>query len=197
MGGYGSGRTDRKRHFFDEATELPIRPIKEFWTNFLGGREVWSEGGPVISRSRGFPIARFRGRCLYPALYTYWRQDTRMQAEFCFESMPCHYGGFRLYFICPGCGRRRESLYLYRDRCSCRSCLQLAYDCENAGAVTRAHLQKRKYEGKLVDGFFKPKRMRYATFDRIRGRIEHQQKKINAALLPSLLTLQNAVWKRG
>jgi hypothetical protein len=43
---------------------------------------------------------------------------------------PCHFGGFRVWFICPTCNKKVAVLYHppYRTFCKCRSCHGLSYE---------------------------------------------------------------------
>ena len=42
---------------------------------------------------------------------------------------PCHYGGERVWFQCPECGRRCGVLYL-SWRVACRHCFDMVYPCQ-------------------------------------------------------------------
>jgi hypothetical protein len=52
---------------------------------------------------------------------------------------PCHYGGQRPWFRCPGwgCGRRVAKLYLGGGYFRCRHCLDLVYESQREDAPTR------------------------------------------------------------
>jgi hypothetical protein len=47
--------------------------------------------------------------------------------RFPLEAAACRFGGFRWWWVCPDCGRRRASLYRAGRRFGCRACLDLAY----------------------------------------------------------------------
>jgi hypothetical protein len=50
----------------------------------------------------------------------------------------CHFGGQRVWFICPGCGARRALLHAVGGVFRCRVCHDLAYRSTRAPSVTRA-----------------------------------------------------------
>lgn len=47
-----------------------------------------------------------------------------------FRVTPCHYGGARLWVVCPFCRRRVAILYRHRGFWACRRCHHLSYRCE-------------------------------------------------------------------
>jgi len=53
------------------------------------------------------------------------------------ESTPCHYGGERVWFCCPGCGSRRAVLFSVGGRFRCRACHDLAYTSTREDAFER------------------------------------------------------------
>ena len=90
------------------------------------------------------------------------------------EWTPCHYGGWRPWFLCPllGCGRRVAILYggMYFG---CRQCYRLAYQSQREDAVDRAVTQMQRVHrrlggsGNLIELFpQKPPRMHWKSFAR-------------------------------
>lgn len=43
------------------------------------------------------------------------------------ECTPCHYGGERKWLICPRCGTKRLTLYVFNTCVLCRTCARLIY----------------------------------------------------------------------
>jgi hypothetical protein len=54
------------------------------------------------------------------------------------DQTPCHYGGSRPWFVCPGCGRRRAILHSVGGSFRCRTCHDLAYSSTRETASDRA-----------------------------------------------------------
>lgn len=54
------------------------------------------------------------------------------------ESMPCHYGGERTWFLCPGCRSRRAVLFAFGGHFRCRACHGLAYSSTRENAAERS-----------------------------------------------------------
>lgn len=54
------------------------------------------------------------------------------------ETTPCHYGGERTWFRCPGCRSRRAVLFALGGRFRCRACHRLAYSSTREDAAARS-----------------------------------------------------------
>jgi hypothetical protein len=93
------------------------------------------------------------------------------------ERTPCHYGGSRPWFLCPGCGCRRAILYCVGDFFRCRTCHNLAYGLTRESAWKRKQRKaarlRRKIGAKpaLHHRARKPKGMHWRTFRRIQYEI--------------------------
>lgn len=88
---------------------------------------------------------------------------------------PCHYGGQRPWFLCPGCGRSCAILY-GRRRFACRTCQALAYSSQNESATDRqmrkAQAIRERLGGSANLGLPfppKPPRMHWRTYWRLRA----------------------------
>jgi hypothetical protein len=93
---------------------------------------------------------------------------------------PQHFGGERLWFACPGCGRRCAVLYGGR-RFLCRRCVAMPYASQNEAVqsrlVRRAQaIRKRvggsEYANLSLDFPPKPKRMHWKTYSRLQAAAE-------------------------
>ena len=98
-----------------------------------------------------------------------WRDISKRVA---IDRTPCHYGGARLWFLCPRCQGRTASLYL-RGWPGCRKCSRLVYPSQSDDALARSWRRTRKLERRLSGGtgewnYRRPKGMRVATFERLR-----------------------------
>ncbi len=82
------------------------------------------------------------------------------------------YGGRRIWFLCPRCGRRRGVLYMGWG-VACRECLDLAYPCEQS-RFDKGWALHQRWLSRIKDG--KPKRMRWRTYGRLRAKIEDRLK---------------------
>lgn len=65
------------------------------------------------------------------------------------ETTPCHYGGHRAWFTCPGCQRRRAILYSAAGVFRCRGCHDLAYQSTREDAIDRLGRRIRTLHRKL------------------------------------------------
>ena len=94
---------------------------------------------------------------------------------------PCHYGGQRPWFICPGvvngryCGRRVAILYGPSTYFLCRHCYDLAYQSQRENAAGRARDKaqniRRRLGGSMNLGMPfppKPPRMHWKTYKRLK-----------------------------
>ncbi|HEV2127703.1 MAG TPA: hypothetical protein VGR22_03695 [Thermomicrobiales bacterium] len=55
------------------------------------------------------------------------------------EWTPCHFGGERVWFRCPGCLSRRAVHFSVGGVFRCRACHDLAYTSTREDAIERAH----------------------------------------------------------
>lgn len=105
-------------------------------------------------------------------------QSTRHRIPVRLDTTPCHFGGERWWFRCPGCHARRAVLYSAGGVFACVRCHDLAYASTREDAMDRANRRLRWIAGKLGGdgngrrGFLwtmpdKPKGMHWRTYDRL------------------------------
>ncbi len=71
-------------------------------------------------------------------LLTYQVRDlgqawTRLEESIALEATTCTFGGERVWFRCPGCGRRRAVRYCLRGLFRCPCCHRLTYSLTDSG----------------------------------------------------------------
>ncbi len=89
---------------------------------------------------------------------------------------PCHFGGHRPWFLCPGCSRRVGKLYAGGKYFLCRHCYDLAYRSQRERKGERLlrrawRLRERLGVGPWEEITEKPPRMHWKTFLRLRDEI--------------------------
>jgi hypothetical protein len=125
-----------------------------------------------------------------------WHRGSKQYTEvIILTRTPCHYGGTRPWFCCPGCQRRCAKLYLRGDRFRCRACHGLAYRSQLEASAERprliAHRIRRSLGASpdlLVPFPAKPPKMHWRTYFRIRARGERFEARAMARL---------TAWVRG
>jgi len=98
------------------------------------------------------------------------------------ERTPCHFGGERVWFACPGCGTRRAVLFAVGGRFRCRACHRLAYSSTREDAADRSRRRQAVHRTKLGGGYAqpvwtippRPKGMHHATYARLVRRIARE-----------------------
>lgn len=75
------------------------------------------------------------------------------------ECVPCPYGGFRYYFLCPLAGRRCEQLFLVDAIFASRKAHSLTYASQSEDDLSRARRKVRKLH-RQVEGDFRYARPR-------------------------------------
>ena len=65
-------------------------------------------------------------------------------------STPCHFGGDRNWFLCPGCNSRCGVLYAVGVGFGCRSCKKVSYQCQSGGPEDRLAYKFNKLESELL-----------------------------------------------
>jgi hypothetical protein len=97
-----------------------------------------------------------------------------------FTKTPCHYGGYRKWFLCPNCLKRVAILYGTRKYFLCRHCYNLTYESSNASPIQRvfdkAEKLRKKKLGAASEGFMdlipqRPKGQHRSTYKRIAAEI--------------------------
>jgi hypothetical protein len=185
LGGVGSGSWYRfnKKTTVEECRSLDIRrfqregllkPGRMFsWSWSRDGRKVASIGC-LVEEGHDDPqrlVLLFRHR---DGPNAEW-EDVREPVEL--EWTPCHFGGERPWFICPGvvngvsCGRRVAMLHAAGKYFLCRHCYDLSYQSQREDkmhrALHRAQDIRRRLGGSasMMEPFpEKPKGMHYDTY---------------------------------
>jgi hypothetical protein len=109
---------------------------------------------------------------------------TPRRESICLETTPCHYGGERVWFTCPGCQSRRAVLFSVGNVFACRACHDLAYVSTRQDAMDRACSRIRQLHKRLGAPAGcehwripdKPVRMHWTTYERLAG-------ELNAAII--------------
>ena len=119
--------------------------------------------------------------------YGWWRYDESEREEvklpILLTSTPCNYGGVRWWFSCPCCHRRAAVLFIMGRVLRCATCGRVSYASQRGDAMDRAWLKQRKLEAKLIDGWQKPKRMRWKTYERLQAGINECERRKDIALM--------------
>jgi hypothetical protein len=169
MGGPGSGRWYRwqARDTTDSHQSIDVRDWQRQGWLHTDGRFWW--GGLTAQVQSGRVRLSYRIRRGDPD-----RRD--IEDVVCLTWTPCHYGGQRPWFRCPGwgCGRRVAKLYLGGRYFRCRHCHDLAYESQREDRATRliskAQKIRRQLGGSasLLEPFPpKPKGMHWRTYARL------------------------------
>lgn len=179
-----------RRGTVEQARKIPIGWVKTNWDALVCGLPIfWNCGGTPAGGAQ----VRRDG---HEVLVSYSRRRSESEpwrpvsAEVEVVRQPCNYGGFRLWFVCPHCGRRVGAL-VADDVVGCRHCLRLGYQSERDGRLDRVLNKKRKIEARIGDGVIKPKGMHQTTFNELRrqyARVERQLTGLTADFLMKLTT---------
>lgn len=125
--------------------------------------------------------------------YGWWQYDESEREEvkrtIWLTSTPCNYGGVRLWFNCPCCHRRAAVLFIMGGAIRCATCGRVSYASQRGDAMDRAWIKQRKLEARLIDGWQKPKRMRWKTFERLQAGIIECERQKDDALIMAMVRL--------
>ena len=86
-----------------------------------------------------------------------------------FETTPCHYGGKRQWFLCPGCTRRVAVLCGVGGSFLCRHCHRLPYLSQNLTRLRRLIRRRQHIESRIFEdgaGMRRRKGLHTQTFAR-------------------------------
>jgi hypothetical protein len=172
MGGPGSGNWYRwdTRTTLDEVKQLDVRRLHRQGAlqPWVRATVTWHRGehetGAVrVAMVNGYLVVeyRYRGRG-----HEDW-EDVRQVIAL--DWTPCHSGGQRPWFLCPGCQRRVAVLCGYDRLFLCRHCYRLPYTSQHETRLDRLYRKLRKLQERL-DGQYarKPKGMHWRTWERLR-----------------------------
>ena len=186
MGGFGSGRKSGKQTTGD-IWRLDVRCLARggYLKPGMAFRWQWQSSDETIA---SINLTVEVGR-----VWLRYKQRERGEAwqDMCYpvslDMTPCHMGGERVWWRCPGvdCGRRVALLYGGRMY-ACRRCHQLAYRCQREvdydRATRRADTLRERLgwsAGMLSGSGIKPKGMHWSTFQRL---CEEHNAHVNRAL---------------
>lgn len=194
MGGYGSGRPGGKR----KAEHLRSICVNRLYQaghlkpgNFAGW-EWRRDGEQVASIGTRGEAARLR---LVYRVTPEGEDPEDIDMPINIDWTPCHLGGTRPFFICPGvvngreCYRRVAKLFLARRYFLCRHCHRVAYACQSETPADRAMRAANKLrmamggEPGLGSYVRKPKGMHWATYARHMDKIERGDNITNLAFI--------------
>jgi len=184
MGGLGSGRWYRwdKKTTEEEEPRIDVRYLrKEGLLKSKGiGTLTWSCRGQETGSIK-FRVEPERIVLIYCA-----RSDggdwQSIEEPVRFDRTPCHYGGERLWFLCPDCKHRVAVLYGAGIRFLCRTCSKLPYGSQNETLQDRMIRKSQKIRRRLgaSESLFepiwqRPKGMHRKTFQRLRAEAQQAE----------------------
>ena len=175
MGGMGSGswiRRDRKTKT-GEVYQMDLCSIKKYGALKDGSRGTFSWPIGDDPPTMAFRVESDR------LILAYWVKldDTWQHVEEFVEldRTPCHYGGERLWFLCPTCKKRVAVLYESGGRFICRHCADLSYRSKSGTREDRLRRKAGQIRRRLGASenlsepiLSRPKRMHRKTFERLK-----------------------------
>ena len=185
MGGYGSGRwsSGSSSTTVFETNRIDIRYMKKagLLKPTTKGNLTWSRGGEPTGNinyecHQEHLLLKFKFR-----LGNYDWQSKEQKVWF--DRTPCHYGGERLWFLCPSCNRRVAILCCDGPLFLCRHCYQLPYASQNESTIDRLISQRHKLGQRIFvhykngEGWGKKKGMHQKTFDQLYARFKSLDQK--------------------
>lgn len=190
MGGLGSGRWYRGdvRETTDSYHKLDVRAFhrKRLLTHGYSGASRWWRGERQTGEIAWWTVSEDDRVTALTLAYSVAGESIAEPVPLTWT--PCHYGGERPWFVCPGCERRVAVLYGGK-RFRCRHCRRLVYEStreqETSRYLHKAQQIRTKLGGSasIYEPFpIKPKGMHWRTYQRLR-------RQADAAELASHLTL--------
>ena len=181
MGGTGSGGWCRwnKQTTTEEVKRIDIRYMKK------QGLLQPNTAGSLSWKCGDEPSGDIRYSCYQHELQLHYRYREyggdwqSVEQRIPFDRTHCHYGGERLWFLCPRCNKRVGLLYGADVLFLCRHCYKLPYTSQNQGYTDRVIGQKHKLGRQIFEhydngyGWGKKKGMHWKTFDRLNAKYQH------------------------
>ena len=204
MGGIGSGGHNSKGRLVAEAAiRLDIRELRQNRCLAPGRHgSIWWSRRDGSRSSIAFETELHAINLAYTLTDRRTGQVHSISERVDLERLPCRFGGRRAYFLCPGCPRNVEVLFLRGGRFRCRACARVGYASQNEGPMDRARRRARKIRHRLgaapswVDPIpIKPKRMWLRTYYRLTDRLTAAESTATVQLLA--ITRKLSVEDRG
>ncbi len=176
MGGWGSGRPSGSgKRKAEDCLPLDIRKWNRQGLIFPGSSitSSWSVGGQVHSSIGAVALAD-------RLTLQYKYRGEPVEQDIMFTWTRCHFGGQRIWLVCPFCSRRCAVVYSYGKYFACRICGNIAYSTQNESCRERLFTKADKLRKKIGARagaanplpIFKPLNMHSTTWMRIRWQIE-------------------------
>jgi hypothetical protein len=102
-----------------------------------------------------------------------------------FTTTPLHFGGCRVWMVCPCCNGRVRVIFAGYGKIGCRRCRRVRYRSHCGDAKDRAHLAIAKIERRLITWrgrFYKPNGMLWSAFHRLCDRYDYHNAVLDAGL---------------
>ncbi|WP_417495615.1 hypothetical protein [Maricaulis sp.] len=182
MGGYGSGGRNRTgRPLYGQTSPLAVNRVAKAGGLESGARLTWQWTWTNGQESTIGIIGH--GRCEGVTLaYQYYPssgcEPVPVRIMVRVEWMPCHFGGERVWWLCPNCQRRCLKLYGWGGRHACRACQHIGYATQQEKHRDRIQSRANRVRKKLggepgVESFpRKPKGMHWRTYERYCDELE-------------------------
>ena len=150
MGGFGSGRpaSVARRETTDQVSSVDVRAL------YRQGPLVDGAYG-FLTRGRNGPGSegvayRIEGERLILSYHRYRDgEKAPVEQRIAIEHTPCHYGGVRPWWRCPGCQQRVAVVYRVGKDYRCRRCQGLRYASQYESVGTRQAHKARKLRQRL------------------------------------------------
>ena len=129
-----------RRPTTDETLILDVRVMRRRgWLRpHAAGPLEWTRGGEVLGSVECAVSGAGRAESLELS-YVVRTADGRRDVRRCIPLVwtPCHYGGERVWFLCPACGRRIAIVYGLGGEFRCRLCHGLSYPSQHDSRALR------------------------------------------------------------
>jgi len=207
MGGVGSG--NRRPRWGAKPLAEDCEALDVNWLNrqgWLKGEHTvqltWTRGSHTVGKIKATTSSS------EVVLFYYYRDGISAKWEPVLYSVrldwtPCHFGGKRPWFVCPGCHRRAAKLYRLGRYFLCRRCQNLAYKSQRedrAGRLVRkADKIRTRLGGKpgMLNPFPpKPKGMHWRTYLQLRDEAAQLEMEAVAELRKKIARLERWTLKR-
>jgi len=149
-----------------ECTKIAVRHVREgkLTTAGVAATMSWNNGSSVCLEGQGDAF-----------LIRYTTGAGERLRRYCdrigYRWTPCHFGGFRLYIVCPHCQRQCMAVYGCAPF-ACRKCHDLAYPSETTSGAYRLYDTGQAIANKMAGRFVtldepfpdRPKGMHHKTY---------------------------------
>ena len=203
MGGLGSGQHRwPKTRKVEDLLDFNINQFTRLTKGALGSCDyIWTRGAKITGDIR---VLRNPEELIFSFSGLVNGVRENIQQTIKLIKMPCTFGGYRYWLMCPGCLRQCASVYSFTNYFKCRKCWGVAYSSQSETLEDRLLRKSRKIRASVgasinlsIPVYLKPKGMSERKFQWIRFKAIVVEQQRLSVLSNNFRSLDSRIMRRS